>query len=61
MREVIFKRDKEKELLKIINKNGEFLVREVKIVNEVKNRKDKVFDEKLGLKIEFNIFKIIID
>lgn len=61
MREVIFKRDKEKELLKIINKNGEFLVCEVKIVNEVKNRKDKVFDEKLGLKIEFNIFKIIID
>lgn len=61
VREVIFKRDKEKESPKITNKNGESPVREVKIVNEVKNRKDKVPDEKLGSKIELNTLKITID
>ncbi|XP_022806660.1 uncharacterized protein LOC111343742 isoform X2 [Stylophora pistillata] len=57
-REVIFKSDKWKESSK---KDRESPVREVKIVNEGKNREDEVPDEKLGSKMELNTLKITID
>lgn len=56
---MILKSDKCKELFKLIKKEKVIFVREVKIVNEkIKVGKS---DEKLGLKMKIDIFKIIID
>ena len=60
-REVILKSDKRRESSKVIKKEKESPVREVKIVNEKKNKGDKVLDEKSGSKMKVDTLKITID
>lgn len=60
-REVILKSEKRKESSPVTKKVKESPVREVKIVNETKNKGGKGFDEKAGSKMNIDTLKITID